>query len=271
MILAEKDYRLVLKEEFSRRLQLRRPYSMNAFAREIGLSSARLSEVLQGKQGLSRKVAEKIAGRIDLGGEEAEAFCDLVDMEHARSREQRDQARARVEERWLDRDYRSVQQDVFSAISDWYHFALLRLLETRRFRESPEWIARSLSITPMEAQLAIDRLLRLGLLERDSGGKLRPSSDFVSTTDGVPSQAIRSFHAQVLRKALSALEEQGVERRNFSANILAVQRADLPKAKEALRRFRRRFTKDYARPGRADSVYCLSVQLFDLTQERSSS
>jgi uncharacterized protein (TIGR02147 family) len=264
--LASRDYRVLLKEEFSRRLGARRPYSMNAFAKDLGLSGPRLSEIFSGKQGLSREKAEEIASRINFSTEEKDYFCDLVEMEHARSQQQRELARQRVEERLLDRDYHSVQQDVFQAISDWYHFGILQLLETKHFREDPAWIAEALGIAKTEAELALERLLRLEVLSRNAKGRLILTRDFIATTDGVPSLAVRKFHSQILRKALIALEAQPVEKRNFSSTVVAVKRSELPRAKEMMRKFRLRFAKELTRPKEADSVYCLSMQMFELTK-----
>ena len=55
------DYRLLLKSELASRTNQNPNYSLRAFARDLDLAPSRLSEVLNGKQGLSTQAAEKIA------------------------------------------------------------------------------------------------------------------------------------------------------------------------------------------------------------------
>jgi len=83
------NYRSFLRLELERRCKQNPRYSLNAFARDLGLAPSRLSEVFSEKQGLSREVATRISEKIGLNQDETETFCDLVEMEHARSAEKR--------------------------------------------------------------------------------------------------------------------------------------------------------------------------------------
>lgn len=258
------NYRNYLRSEFEVRARANTRYSLNAFARDLGLSPSRLSEILNEKQGMSREVAARIAGLIGLRPDESERFCDMVDLEHARSAERRQLAKIRLEHREVDDSYWMLQNDVFQLMSDWYHFAIVQLVELPNFRHDGRWIARALRISRGEAEGAVARLLRLGVLQETKSG-LQKTKDFMATTDGVPSGAIRKFHAQVLDKALIALGEQTVENRNYSVNFLTIDKAKLPQAKEMMKRFRRRFVSEISSGTRKESVYCLSQQLFELT------
>lgn len=261
------NYRDYIRNEFESRARSRAPYSLNAFARDLGLAPSRLSEVLSGKQGISQEVAERIAGLIGLSAEERAYFCDLAEMEHARSAEKRELAKLRLQQRDLDQSYWALQADAFQIVSDWHHFGIVQLLELPNFRNDPKWMARALGVSKDDVETAVERLLRLGVIE-ESKSRLRKTKDFVGTTDGVPSSAIRKFHAQVLSKAMRALTDQTVENRSFSANFMTIDKAKLPEAKEMMRKFRRRFVTQVCEAGQnRNSVYCLSMQLFELTQE----
>lgn len=189
-----------------------------------------------------------------------------MEVEHARSAEKRHIARIRLERRELDSTYYTLLDDEFHLISKWYHFAILQLVELPTFQADCRWIARALGISRGEAEGAIARLLRMGVLIEQAKG-LKKSKAFVSTTDGVPSRAIRNFHAQVLQKAADGLDHQSIEQRNYSSNFLTIDKSKIPMAKEMMKRFRRRFVSDMSADGTRDSVYCLSMQLFELTRE----
>ncbi len=59
-----KNYRDYLRRELEQRVQQDPRYSLNRFARDLDLAPSRLSEVLSGKQGLSRAIAERISHHI---------------------------------------------------------------------------------------------------------------------------------------------------------------------------------------------------------------
>lgn len=93
------NFRDILKAELEKR-QLRNPrYSLRSFARDLGLSAPRLSDVLRGRYGLSRGVAESLAEKLKLPEEEAAYFCDLVEASHGRSRHAKELALARLRDR----------------------------------------------------------------------------------------------------------------------------------------------------------------------------
>src|SRR4051812_8640701 len=62
-------------ELLSRQLRNER-YSLRAFARSLGLSPSKLSDIMKGKQGLSLATAREIVTKLDLSVDEARAFCD---------------------------------------------------------------------------------------------------------------------------------------------------------------------------------------------------
>ena len=90
------DYRSFFKAELERR-QARNPrYSLRSFARDLGFSAPRLSDVLRGRYGISRAAAFDLATRIRLSEVDRAYLCDLVESEHGRSRFTREAARARL-------------------------------------------------------------------------------------------------------------------------------------------------------------------------------
>lgn len=258
------DYREILRRELETRCARKRGYSLRAFARDLEISPPSLSLILNGRQGLSVSAARRIAERLSLSPHEAGLFCVSVESEHARSAKQRQLARSRLKN--YDTTGTTLGLDSFRLMSDWYHFAILELTETSAFQSTPKWIARALGISENTAKAAIARLLRLGLLEaRD--GVLRQTKGFVATPSGVPSDALRKFHSQILGKAEEALFTQAVDMRDFSAIVMPISRQDLPWAKEQIKIFRRSLMERLEQAQTKDRVYSLSIQLFSLQEE----
>lgn len=172
--LAINDYKTILKEELASRCRQNPRYSLRAFARDLKLAPSRLSEVLSGKQGLSRPAAERIAKALGYAPGDIERFCDLVESLHARSKKNRDSARLRLKKVGGDSTEIQLQADTVKLIADWYHFAILELTNIDGFRSESKWIAKRLGISEFEAQLALDRLQRLNLITQGRRDKTEP-------------------------------------------------------------------------------------------------
>jgi uncharacterized protein (TIGR02147 family) len=264
MLTDSQDYRALLKDELEKRCKKNTRYSLRAFARDLGVSSARLSLVLAGKGGLSVERAHKIARILGLNETEREHFATLVEATHGRSAVTRELATVKLRQFEVP-VYQQIQADAFRVISDWYHYAILELTVVDGFKPDPAWISKALGIAEMEAKLAVERLERLDLIEWKAG-TLVAKTGFTASTDGIPSESLRKFHQQILNKASEAIVLQTVEERNLSSITLAFDRSKMPEAAERIRRFRREFDRDMAAPQGADSVYCLAIQFFDLTK-----
>lgn len=260
----ELNYRTQLRETLEERCQKNPRYSLRAFARDLNISAPRLSRILNRRHGLSVDAARTIAARLDLSRPEQELFCALVESEHGRASISRATAKKRASE--LAATFKSMSIDSFRFISDWYHLAILELTLVEGFKSQPAWIAQQIGITQGEASAAVERLLRMNLLENDQG-TLRATGDHFINPLGTPSDAVRKFHAQILSRAQQALEFQTVEEREFSNLIVALDDESLPRVRELIREFTYRINKEVSNCKPKTRIYNLSIQFFGL-QER---
>ena len=239
----------ILRAELSKRVRKNPKYSLRSFARASGVSHTVLSLVMNGKRPLSRKAAVKLAGFLSLPPEEQSLFTRRPDEANAPK----------------DAAYRQISLDTFSVISEWYHLAILSLLELPRARFEARWIAHSLSIPESEVRLAMERLLRLELVEEISPGRFRQAGKPLKVENTVSTGATRLFHRQLLEKALEALETVPVEERDHSSMTLAIDPAHVPYARKRIQQFRRELAADLEAKGNPEVVYELAVQLFPVS------
>src|SRR5436309_2305259 len=123
------DYRSILREELEQRCKANPRYSLRAFARDLGLSPSGLSRILREHQGLSGSSALRIARKMKMSSEETERFRNLVIAADGRSRDHRKAAQTQLAvEEESRRRFQRLELDVFRAISDWYHYAILELV-----------------------------------------------------------------------------------------------------------------------------------------------
>ncbi|MFZ4713783.1 MAG: TIGR02147 family protein [Bacteriovoracaceae bacterium] len=260
----EQNFLDILKAKFSERCERNVQYSLRAFARDLKISPQRLSHVMNGKIGLSTKSAGDIAIQLGLSGKEKSLFCSLVQKKHARSKIQKAEAEKKLKD--LKTSYQNINLDHFKIVSDWYHFAIMELTLVKGFSSNPRLIAKSLGISEIEVKAAIERLLRLEMLAKDDAGNLKFAGQFFAEPGGIPSDAVKKFHRQLLSKASDALTLQSLEHRDFSSMVLAINEKDIPEAKKDLRDFRERFDEKYCASKNKTKVYCLGMQFFSLQE-----
>jgi uncharacterized protein (TIGR02147 family) len=266
MIQGHRDYREFLREELEERCSFNPRYSLRAFARDLKISPARLSEVLNGKKGLSQKAALALAELLKLSESDSRYFCELVASFHSRSPVAKSVAQAKLRAHWGTGIEHNLQIDAFKVISDWHHLALLQLIPLKRFRSEPAWISRNLGVDIETVRSSLDRLERLNLIRRTKSGKIRARHDLVFSPDGVPSDAVRKFHRQILEKAIHSLTDQDLTERDVTAFLLPVETSRLPEVRERIRKFQKRISEEFGSSAQADHVYSLSMQFFRLTQ-----
>lgn len=261
-----KDYHEILTIEFERRKFANSSYSLRAYARDLGLSAPRLSQVMAKKSGLSAESARDIAEKLKLNPDMTNWFCDSAGAAFARNAKEKAEFTKRVAQYKREaKKFGEIHLEYFKVIADWFHFAILELTYLKDFENSTAWMANKLGITKAEVITAVERMKKLGLLT-EKNGSLVDTFKFLATPSDVPSVALRKFNAQLMKKAIEALNEQDVLQREISSNIFSVDKAKLPEFKDRIREFRRDMERFASEATEKNSVYCLGMQFYELVK-----
>lgn len=259
-------YHDLLNDHYDRRKQINSAYSLRAFARDLGLSSARLSQVMNKKHGLSTEAAEALSKKLKLNSDESSWFIQSVGALHSRSKNKKDEFGNKIQEyKRTAKVFSEIHLEYFKVISDWYHFAILELTYLEDFQNDSSWTADMLGISVDEVEDALVRLKNLELVE-EVDGKLQDVFKFLATPNDVPSSAIKKFNSQMMKKAQEALYEQDVMNREISTNVFSINKEKLPEIKEKIRVFRRDLENEASKMKGKDAVYCLGIQFHELTR-----
>jgi uncharacterized protein (TIGR02147 family) len=261
MIKAITDYKDILKKHFEKKVKLNARYSLRAFARDIDISSARLSHVMNGKYGLSVKAGEQIAKRLGMSKNETHVFCNLIAAQHARSVSAKNKAKELLKK--SDYIYSDIEVDTFKVISDWYHFAIVELINTKDFKYTNKWIGSQLGITEAKTKEAIERLIKVGLIT-EKNGTISPCSRFYVNQKGISHESIKNYHRQILDKAKLAIDSQSIDVRDFGSLTIAISEEDIPFVKEKLKEFRNYLDQELSKKTDRKYVYQLGTQFYCL-------
>lgn len=241
------DLRGRLQSELLERYRKNPRYSLRAYARSLSVEPSALSKILRGKRRISPLMQYRLGLKMKLSAHELKELAS------------RESSEAML--------FDDLPADAFEAIADWYHCAILELTRVKGFRSDSRWIARALEISVPEANVAIERLERLGMIKRDTDGSIKPTKVNNSIADtSYLTEAARRFQTQVLVKALEAMEQVEQGKRENSGMTMAIDVSKLPDVERIIRRFRRSLCKFLEGGERKDEVYQLVVALYPLSR-----
>ncbi len=259
-----------LRRELDRRLGNNPRYSMRAFAKALGMSPGELSEVLREKRPISARACQKVAAALDLSPAEFKHLLVLATTTGAARVRAGESVpmKAAVQTAQAHR----LDEDRFRLVSDWWCFAILSLLDLEEIRWASSEIAERFGITSLQAQAAMDRLERLGIVKK-TGHERAVSSEFVEHLSEVSSEAIRRYHRSLLEKAIESLETQDREERDITGIGFPLDRRELKAVAREIAEFQDQLIAKYGRKRRGrkfDSVYQLETALFRLSPVEKS-
>lgn len=240
---------VLLLRKFEESKQKNARWSQRAYAAKIGLSSGALSEILQGKRPLSPQLKKKISSKLQLSPMEESEFFEEDLPNHLKTH--------RLE-------YFKLTTDQFHLISDWWHYAILNLMNTKGFKPSNVWISERLGLSTNTIEEAWERLMRLNLIKKD-GKKFIRTFNRLETSDELLNLSVQKSHIQDLELIEKSITQVKPEFRDHTSMTVVVNKKSIAKAKELIRLFQDRFSEE-TEVNDGDEVYKLSVSFFPLTQ-----
>ncbi len=247
----ERDcFKVWLQSEFANRCKKNNRYSLRAFAKYLGLDASSLSQILAGTRGVSLNAIERISASL------AATPRDRVNFGLDRSLKNAPGAT----------EFYQVNIDTFTAISDWYHYAILELTFVDGFKSEPRWIARKLSITVEEARGALERLVRLGLLLREGTSLVKASRFHTNQSAQDTSAAHRQLQRQLVDKALLAIDHCQPTEKDITSMTMAIDVSNLDRARKLIQKFRRDLCS-LLENGDQTRIYNLGIQLYPLSED----
>ena len=248
----------------SRRCEKNPRYSLRAFARACEISPGVLSQFLSGKKVPSYKCAQKIMTHLSLTPQAEEKFLDSLASRHQSRGLKRlspvfKKARTPLEPKHLD-------IELFKIIGDWYHYAILMLTYVENFNSSHKWIASQLGITELEAKLATERLLEVGLLEKENNTYVCTESHFTTADKHLTNAALKKHVKQSLEKAIHSVDNDPIDKRSMTYMTMAIDETKMVEAKALVEEFTNRMSA-LLEGGKRSKVYEFGVYLYPLQKD----
>lgn len=194
----ENEFIVTLRKELTERISRNPKYSLRAFARDIGLHPSRVSQILNGKQGLSTVMAKQVATKIGFSNEETKRFCQLATYLHARSKNLKELAYSDLQVADQAASNHLLKEDAWEYISRWYYVVIQELCCNKKFVFTIKNIMSCLALSEIEVIDALERMVRLNILRLENNGTYVPTKEHLHIPSGIPSMAIKKAHEQYL-------------------------------------------------------------------------
>lgn len=249
-------------------------FSLRSWSRQLGYENPSfVFNLLKRKRSLKINVAKKFSHNLKLTGDHKRYFELLVLLGNCKT----------VEEKtiYLDlienlkpksglQNFPNINIESFRIISDWYHTAILEMVELVDFENDSNYIYKRLGneISIQNINRAIERLIKLNLLEKTSWGKLKRVKDCSLELNSLtPNIAIRHFHKQMIEKGMASINEQHIDQRDIRGSMITIRTSDYDKIIDIIKNTHRELTK-LSTKGKGEEVYQFNSQFFKITKNR---
>lgn len=253
----------ILNNILEERIRSNPSYSMRSFARDLNIAPSTLSEILKKKKGISTKKAAEIVKSLKLPEWQASHFINLVALKHARSRDEKNQAKLNLQDAKDKIVVGKLKAETMKALTSTLDLAILECVGLKKFDNTDEWIAKKLKVSVKEVRESVERLLKVKLLEIDDKGEWSDLSPFFSSSDGISSESIRAFNIDILKTMEKKIVNEPIEDRIMKSVVFSVEDKHMQEAKaimdDAISRIVNLSSKS---DEKKDHVVCFSSQLF---------
>lgn len=261
MIYKYESARTFLQNHFDEKVRKNSRYSLRSYSAFLGVNPAELSQVFKGKRNLSFSSAEKVTQALGFNADEAKYFLWALQKDKG-------QTFGFDLDSSDDRTKSNIAAESFAEVCEWYHFAILNLIDTKGFQWSSQYVSKALGLSLSEAGLAMRDLQKAGLIKLEKkSAKVTKSK--VEIASPLPSNSIRRYHRQMIQKSLEALDSVPLDLREYQSIGLALDDADLKSLKKEIDQFTDRVIAKYHKYT-AKNIYQVQVCAFPLTKNFKS-
>jgi uncharacterized protein (TIGR02147 family) len=254
---AAHDVPSLLRERLRAGVRRNPRFSLRSFAKQLGIDHSTLSQVLRSKRRLSARALEAVGKRVGLSEEAIRAYS------HSRKKTTPKNPPENVRRFHLD-------LDTFQLLSVWHHYAILELIQIQGFKTDSRWIAHALGSDVADVNIALQRLLRLGLLEMSAHDRwIDKSGDAEFHSAALTEMACNQMNQEIHELAGDAIKRIPSQHRVHRQVVVAVDSRKLSRLNMLADEFMNEVRSLVSESDTKDDVYQAEISLFPITTLKS--
>lgn len=271
LFVQKNELKNILVEAFNRKKARNPSYSRSALARDIGVSSAFVSNVLTAKKNIPLELYDKLCFALELDSLEKNQLTEAFISEKSKKNKILSTLQKQVVHNNLQKtnDRQSTEMSV-NLLTHWYYLAVLEILSTTHNTEDQNAISQRLGLSDYQFNDAIDFLSSNKLITKKNGLWFKNESHLYFPV-GRSKQSVRRFHKQMIEKAKIDLEtktsEEDFSKRTYLGFTFSANPNNVEKIKAKIQKLLSDITIE-AGEGECTEVYQCNLQLFPLTGDK---
>lgn len=258
-----------LRDSWEQKRRKNPSFSLRSWAKQLGMAShAPLNLMLNGKRTIAKKHIPALIKSLGLAPKEGLYLETLIEYNQSRTAIEKELYFSRLRDLTPSEPLQTHEMQTLKLVSDPLHFQILEMTQLADFEPSPAWIQSRLRVpaTTREIEEAIDRLLKLELLQKEGNG-YKKTHRFVTNKPDVADLGAQAYHRAVSALAAELIAQVPVTEREYNGYTMSIKRESLPRAKLAIREFALRFIKEFTvTADDGEDTYQFNLQFFPITQ-----
>jgi len=221
-------------------------FSYGVFAIDAHFTSTSyLIEIINKKKALSINSVLNVTIAMGLNKKETTYFETMVDYSKAKTDKNKNILYKRLIDQRGGAPGTLIGSEQFEFYSEWYHTVIRELVTMKSFNGDFKQLGKRVkpSISLAKAQASVKLLLKLGFLQKLSGGKYRQANSTLHTDNELTSYAIFDYQHACMRLASDALNNLSRKVRDISTITAGLSEKGFNLYKKEIQEFRGRLAK----------------------------
>ncbi len=262
------DFKRFIPERVEQLSKIDSKNSLRSICKAAKLSPALYYFIIQGKRPLTPSTAKKLAAGLKLSKGETDFFLVLVEWNQTNDDSKKQSLFKKILSFKKFRDAHPLAEAEFEYYTRWYYPVIREMVALANFKEDSTWIAGRIrpALAPSDVERAIQKLLVLGLLIRNSSGKLTQANPRVATSPMISGQLAMSFHREMMKLAIESIRGVHSDEREIGAITLTLGPERYQSLIRRIRQFQSEIFAEYGEAANQDDrVVQINVQVFPLS------
>ncbi|HEX2958379.1 MAG TPA: TIGR02147 family protein [Chitinispirillaceae bacterium] len=267
------DFRKFLSDYYQNKKETSQFFSYRYFAQKIGINSPSfLKSVIEGKRNLTSQMSERFSKALGLKAKEKLYFQNLVLFNQSKILSEKQQYYLTLKSISPGVKESVLNTDQFDYFVNWYAPVIRELICANDFRDDYRAIAAACkpAIQPAEVKTAVELLLRLKLVEKQTNGTYKQTATAIVADESITSMAVRSFTRTMIDNSKSALDTIAKNKRHISGITMGISQETYAILTAEIEAFKDRVKNIVNHDTRTDAIYQITLSLFPVSEQISS-
>lgn len=248
---------------------MRPNFSYRSWSSEAGINApAFFKYIIEGKRGLTKQSIIKVLKTLNLDKDEAIYFEQLVFFCQAETESEKNHFLSAMLNMQKSSAVHRLSPDSYEYFSKWYHVVIRELAVMVDFQDDFSMLGKLTvpAISASEAKASVALLMKIGLLQKDNGGKYHQTNTILSGVDSIKNVALWCFQKEMVAKALEAFDRFPSEERSMSGVTISVSEDTLRQINERVRLFRKELLMLADSDKSPTKVMTMAINLFPMSK-----